>query len=127
MIGSRPPHLMDAEERKKIVKIKDMFIDCGATDAAAAAAMGVEIGTPVTIDRDLRPLGPDLVTGKALDNRAGCTMMVAALALLKGKKVKATIQAVGTVQEEVGLKGARTSAYGLCARRGHRHRCHHPG
>jgi putative aminopeptidase FrvX len=113
VIGSRPPHLMDADERKKIIKIKDMFIDCGAADAGAAAAMGIEIGTPVTIDRDLRQLGPDLVTGKALDNRAGCTMMVAALALLKGKKVRATIQAVGTVQEEVGLKGARTSAYGL--------------
>jgi putative aminopeptidase FrvX len=113
VIGSRPPHLMDADERKKIIKIKDMFIDCGAANAAAAAAMGIEVGTPVTLDRDLRPLGSGLVTGKALDNRAGCTMMVAALTLLKDKKVQATIQAVGTVQEEVGLKGARTSAYGL--------------
>jgi len=113
VIGSRPPHLMDAEERKKIIKIKDMFIDCGATDASAAAALGIEIGATVTIDRELRRLGPDLVTGKALDNRAGCVMMVAALALLQGKQVKATVQAVGTVQEEVGLKGARTSAYGL--------------
>ncbi len=113
VIGSRPPHLMDADERKKVIKIKDMFIDCGAAGTDAAAAMGVEIGATVTIDRELRRLGPDLVTGKALDNRAGCVMMVAALALLKDKQVRATIQAVGTVQEEVGLKGARTSAYGL--------------
>jgi endoglucanase len=113
VIGSRPPHLMDAEERKKLVKIKDMFLDCGAADAADAAAMGIEIGSPLTIDRHLASLGPRLVTGKALDNRAGCAMMVAALALLKGKQVNATVQAVGTVQEEVGLKGARTSAYGL--------------
>jgi putative aminopeptidase FrvX len=113
VVGSRPPHIMDAEERKTVIKLKDMFIDCGADSAATAAAMGVEVGTTATIDRELRTLGADLVTGKALDNRAGCAMMVAALAMLKGKDVKATIQAVGTVQEEVGLKGARTSAFGL--------------
>ena len=104
---------MDAEERKKMIKIKDMFVDCGATSAANAGELGVEIGSPITIDRELRQLGNDFVTGKALDNRAGVVMMVGALQLLKGKKVRATVQAVGTVQEETGLKGARTSAYGL--------------
>jgi putative aminopeptidase FrvX len=113
VVGSRPPHLMDAEERKKMVKLKDMFVDCGATSAANAAEMGVEVGAPITIDRELRHLGNDFVTGKALDNRAGVVMMVSALRRLKGQEVRATIQAVGTVQEEVGLKGARTSAYGL--------------
>lgn len=113
VVGSKPPHLMDAEDRKKLIKIKDMFIDCGATSAADAEAMGVEIGSTVTIDRDLRLMGNDFVTGKALDNRAGVVMMVAALRRLKGVPVRATIQAVGTVQEEVGLKGARTSAFGL--------------
>jgi putative aminopeptidase FrvX len=113
VVGSRPPHVMDAEERKKTVKIKDMFIDCGATSAQNAGELGVEIGSTVTIDRELLPMGNDFVTGKALDNRAGVVMMVWALRLLKRKKVKATIQAVGTVQEEVGLKGARTSAYDL--------------
>lgn len=113
VVGSRPPHLMDAEERKRMIKIKEMFVDCGATGAANAAELGVEIGSPITIDRELCLMGNDFVTGKALDNRAGVVMMVLALRLLKGKKVRATIQAVGTVQEEVGLKGARTSAYGL--------------
>jgi endoglucanase len=113
VVGSRPPHLMDAEDRKKMVKLKDMFVDCGAGDSEEAASLGLEVGCSMTIDRELRPLGKDLVTGKALDNRAGCVMMVAALGLLKGEKIRATIQAVGTVQEEVGLKGARTSAYGL--------------
>lgn len=113
VVGSRPPHLMDAEERKKMVKLKDMFVDCGASSQANAAEMGVEIGAPITIDRELRRMGDDFVTGKALDNRAGVVMMISALQRLKGRPVKATIQAVGTVQEEVGLKGARTSAYGL--------------
>lgn len=113
VVGSRPPHLMDAEERKKLIKIKDMFVDCGATSAANAAELGVEIGSVITVDRDMQFLGNEFVTGKAFDNRAGMVMLVWALRLLKGKDVRATIQAVGTVQEEVGLKGARTSAYGL--------------
>jgi putative aminopeptidase FrvX len=113
VVGSKPPHLMDAEERKRMIKIKDMFVDCGATGLDNATLLGVEIGSPITIDRELLPLGDGLVTGKALDNRAGCVMMVSALKILKRKKVRATIQAVGTVQEEVGLKGARTSAFGL--------------
>jgi len=113
VIGSRPPHVMDADERKKLIKIKDMFVDCGATDAAAAASLGIEVGCPITIDRELSRMGNDFVTGKALDNRAGVVMMIWALRLVRRKKVRATIQAVGTVQEEVGLKGARTSAYGL--------------
>jgi endoglucanase len=104
---------MDGEERKKMVRLKDMFIDCGVTSVADADELGIEIGSPITIDRDLKRMGNDFVTGKALDNRAGVVMMLCALHRLKGKKVRATVQAVGTVQEETGLKGARTSAFGL--------------
>lgn len=113
VVGARPIHLMDAEERKKMIKLKEMFIDCGAKSAANAAEMGVEIGSPITMDRQFVRMGNDFVTGKALDNRAGVAMMVSALERLKDRPVKATIMAVGTVQEEVGLKGARTSAFGL--------------
>ncbi len=113
VVGSKPPHLMDAEDRRKMVKIKDMFIDIGAASAADVEQMGIEIGSTMTIDMNLKTMGNDFVTGKALDNRAGLVMLVSALKRLKRRKVKATIQAVGTVQEEVGLKGARTSAYGL--------------
>jgi len=113
VVGSRPPHLMDGEERRKMVKLKDMFVDCGFTSLAEAEKAEVEIGSPITLDRDLKHMDNDFVTGKALDNRAGLVMMLGALNRLKGKKVPATIQAVGTVQEETGLKGARTSAFGL--------------
>ncbi|MBC7293952.1 MAG: M42 family metallopeptidase, partial [Thermoleophilia bacterium] len=113
VVGSRPPHIMDEEERKKVVKLKTMFVDFGARSVADAEKLGVEVGSPITIDRHLVNLANGFVTGKALDNRAGVVMMVAALRRLASKKVKATVYAVGTVQEEVGLKGARTSAYGL--------------
>jgi putative aminopeptidase FrvX len=113
VVGARPIHLMDAEERKKMPKLKEMFVDCGATSAQNATELGVEIGSPITMDRQFTRLANDYVTGKAFDNRAGLAMMVSALQRLQGRTVKATILAVGTVQEEVGLKGARTSAFGL--------------
>jgi putative aminopeptidase FrvX len=115
VIGGKPPHIMDEEDRKKPAKIKDLFIDVGATDAEDAAKLGVEIGCTVTMERALTPLANGLVTGKCFDDRAGMAMVVRALQRLQGQEVKATVYAVGTVQEEVGLKGARTSAYGLDA------------
>ncbi|MFA5254852.1 MAG: M42 family metallopeptidase [Methanoregula sp.] len=108
VIGGKPPHMMDEDERKKGVKTDDMFIDVGAKDKKDAEAMGIEIGTTVTIDREFTELANNRVTGKAFDNRAGCTMLIKTM-----QKVKSpfTIYAVFTVQEEVGLKGAKTSAY----------------
>src|SRR5680860_501904 len=88
-------------------------------DEVTTDAMGNVVGTrngtgsPVTLDRAMAPLANDLVTGKSFDDRAGVVMMVAAMQRLKNKKIKATVHAVGTVQEEVGLKGARTSAFSL--------------
>ncbi len=113
VVGSRPPHIMEPDDRKKVIKLKDMFIDIGASSREEAEEFGVQIGSTITIDRDLRPLKGNLVTGKAFDDRAGMAMMVAAMRRLKDLEVRATVYAVGTVQEEVGLKGARTSAYGL--------------
>ena len=95
VIGGKPPHMMDDDERKKGVKIDDMFID---------------VGTPVTIDREFAELANSRVTGKAFDNRAGVAMLIKTL---KEVKSPLTIYGVFTVQEEVGLKGARTSAYSL--------------
>jgi endoglucanase len=88
-----------------------MFIDIGATSKDDAEKLGVRAGVPITLDTMFRPLGNDRVTGKAFDNRAGCVMLIAALREMK--EVKATVHAVFTVQEEVGLKGAKTSAFGL--------------
>ncbi len=111
VIGSKPPHAMKEEDRKKPVNAEDMFIDVGATSKDDAEKIGVRTGTPITPDMELKPLGNDRVTGKAFDNRAGCAMLIGALGQMRD--IKATVHAVFTVQEEVGLKGARTSAFGL--------------
>ncbi|MCX6688642.1 MAG: M42 family metallopeptidase [Methanoregula sp.] len=110
VIGGKPPHMMDDDERKKGVKVDDMFIDVGASNRAEVIQLGIDIGTPVTIDREFTVLSNDRVTGKAFDNRAGVVMLINTL---KAVKSPFTIYGVFTVQEEVGLKGARTSAYAL--------------
>jgi endoglucanase len=110
VIGGKPPHMMDEEERKKGVKIEDMFIDVGAQNKYDIEMLGIEVGTPVTIDREFTELANSRVTGKAFDNRAGVAMLIKTLQNLESPF---TIFGVFTVQEEVGLKGARTSAYML--------------
>lgn len=108
VIGGKPPHMMDDEERKKGVKIDDMFIDVGASTKEEIAKLGIEIGTPISIDREFTELSNNRVTGKAFDNRAGVALLIKTMQKLESPF---TIYGVFTVQEEVGLKGARTSAF----------------
>ncbi|MCW3129609.1 MAG: M42 family metallopeptidase [Methanophagales archaeon] len=110
VIGSKPPHKMKREEREKVVKSEDMFIDVGARSKKEVEQAGISIGTPITIDRHLVELKNERVTCKAFDNRSGIAVMIEAL---KRANTKFEVYAVGTVQEEVGLKGARTSAFEL--------------
>jgi len=110
VIGSKPPHVMKEEERKKPIEAKEMFIDIGCQSQKEAEGLGIAPGTPISMDRTFASLQGDIVTGKAFDNRAGLAAMIEAL---KRTKSKSTIYAVATVQEEVGLKGAKVSTYRL--------------
>ncbi|HJJ77633.1 MAG TPA: M42 family metallopeptidase [Methanocorpusculum sp.] len=110
VLGIKPPHVMEEADRKKPIELANLFIDVGAHSAEEVEAMGITVGTTVTIDRDYQPLAGTVVTGKALDNRVGCAMLIGAL---KEMESKHTIYAVFTVQEEVGLKGAKTAAFSL--------------
>lgn len=111
VIGSKPPHLMEEEERKKAVKIENMFIDVGAESEEDVRELGVNVGDFITIESSFRKLGKDFVTGKAFDDRVGCFAMIEVIRRVSAEGK--TIYAVGSVQEEVGLKGARTAAYKL--------------
>ncbi|WP_406661207.1 M42 family metallopeptidase [Methanolobus sp. ZRKC3] len=113
VIGSKPPHVMKEEDKKRPVKYDDMFIDVGAKDKEDAEKMGIEVGTPISMDREVIKLAHGKITGKAFDNRAGCAIVIETMRQLSEMDVKANVYVVGTVQEEVGLKGARTSAFKL--------------
>ncbi|HWQ63024.1 MAG TPA: M42 family metallopeptidase [Methanospirillum sp.] len=110
VLGGKPPHIMTPEDRKKEIKIDELFIDIGATSAEEVAALGIEIGTPVTIDQEFTHLAGDRVSGKALDNRVGVAVLIE---VIKQMKTAMTVYGVFTVQEEVGLKGAKVSAFAL--------------
>jgi putative aminopeptidase FrvX len=111
IIGSKPPHIQKEEDRKKIISADDLFIDVGATSREDASNMGIAVGDSVGFDIKYVKLGKDTVVGKAFDNRAGCITMVEAMRLLE--KTECTVCAVGTVQEEVGLRGAAAAAFGV--------------
>ncbi len=111
VIGAKPIHLKKPEDRKKLTKYDDMFIDIGAKDdkdAAKRVAVGDVVGFPPTFGR----MTGDFYYGKALDNRLGCAVLLCVMEKLPGN-LRCEVVAVGTVQEEVGLKGARIAAFGL--------------
>ena len=111
IIGSKPPHIQKEEERKKIVTYDNLFIDIGAENLKDADKMGVKIGDPISFDVKYSKIGKELVIGKAFDDRVGCAIMIETLEQLENPGC--TIYAVGTVQEEVGLRGAATATFGV--------------
>jgi len=111
IIGSKPPHIQKEDERKRVMTYDELFIDIGAGSLDEARKMGVRIGDPVEFDIKFAKIGKDIVIGKALDDRVGCAAMVEVMKRLE--KTECSVYAVGTVQEEVGCRGAVTSAFGI--------------
>ncbi|HEW63667.1 M42 family metallopeptidase [Fervidicoccus fontis] len=109
VIGVKPPHLITPEEEKKVIEMNKLFIDVGASSRQEALSMGIEHGSRVLLDYDFADLIGNRVTGKAFDDRAG--LVVALKTFMEVEPNDIDLYFVATVQEEVGLKGARTSAY----------------
>lgn len=110
-LGMRAPHLTGPDEMEKPVPMKELFVDVGLPEERVRAL--VEPGDLVVREqRAVRLLGGRLA-GKALDNRAGCAATYHALVELSRRRHEVDVLAVATVQEEVGLRGAVTSAFGL--------------
>jgi putative aminopeptidase FrvX len=114
VLGARPPHLLDAEEAKKLVDKKDMYIDIGATSAAEVKDCGVRLGDPVIPICPFTVMAPGKTyLAKAWDDRLGCALFIQAFERLQGKDHPNTLYGVGTVQEEVGPRGAKTSVHNV--------------
>ena len=110
VMSSKPIHVMTPEERNKLAKNSDYFIDLGMKKDEVEKF--VEIGTPVTRQRDLIEMG-DCVNSKSLDNRLAVFILIEMLKELKDVDVPYDIYGVFTVQEEVGLRGANTSVQNI--------------
>jgi endoglucanase len=112
VVGKKAIHLMEPEERKKVSEIKSLWIDIGAKDGDEAKGM-VRVGDVGVMDQDLLELPNGRIASRSLDNRMGAFVVLEALRLLSEKEVSAEVVAVASVQEEIGLYGARGAAYGL--------------
>ncbi len=112
VIGCTPPHMMPRDQRNKVIKRKKMFIDLGADDKEQATEeLGVRIGDPIVPRQPFSRLGKgDYLMSKAWDDRVGCALMIELLMKLQKEPHPNTVFGVGTTQEEVGTRGAKTAA-----------------
>ncbi|GIN59119.1 M42 family metallopeptidase [Lederbergia ruris] len=111
VIGSKPPHILSAEARKKPIDIKDMFIDIGASNREEALEWGVRPGDMAVPYFEFTVMNNEkMLLAKAWDNRIGCAIAIDVLRNLQGEDHQNIVYGVGTVQEEVGLRGAKTAA-----------------
>ncbi len=112
VVGAQPPHGLPPEMRAKVLETKDLYLDMGVKDKKMIEDLGIRVGDTVTPYTEFRVLNDGkTLLGKAWDDRIGMAIALEVLQNLKEKKHKANYVAVGTVQEEVGLRGARTAAY----------------
>jgi tetrahedral aminopeptidase len=107
VMASKPIHVMTPDERNKIAKTSDYFIDTGLSPEEVKEL--VEIGNPITREREFIEMG-NCVNGKSLDNRLAVFILIETLKKLKGKEIPFDLYGVFTVQEEVGIRGANVSS-----------------
>ena len=112
IIGKKPIHLMDDEDRKKVPKIKDLWVDIGAKDKEEAEQV-VSVGDPISVELEYRELRNNFISAPATDDKAGVWVVMEALRRIDPAKLKVGVFAVSTVQEEIGVRGAITSAFGI--------------
>ncbi|MHC4712849.1 MAG: M42 family metallopeptidase [Planctomycetota bacterium] len=112
VIGKKPIHHMTPEDRKKVPQMRELWIDIGAKDRKDAAKH-VRIGDPITWTYGYERLLNNLVVARGFDDRVGAFVVADALRTLARRKLPVAVYAVSTVQEELGLRGARTSAFGI--------------
>jgi len=110
VIGAKPPHLLSAEDRSKVVQKKQMYIDIGATSLEEVEAAGVRPGDPVVpVAEFVEMANGKSYLSKAFDDRVGTALVIQALQALQDQEHPNTVFGAATVMEEVGVRGATTS------------------
>ncbi len=112
VISRKAVHLLTDDEKKKVTETKDMWIDIGASDEDDARSV-VEVGDPVTVRLGLQEMRNGVANAPAMDNRTGVWVVFEAFRRAMERGVSCTLVVASTVQEEIGLRGARTAAYGV--------------
>jgi endoglucanase len=114
VIGRKPPHLLEPDEKKKAPELKSMWIDIGVKDRNEALQL-VGIGDAGGRAHGVQRLHGNIVASAALDDRLGCYVMAETFRAVGAGQTPAAVYAASSVQEEIGLRGARVSAYSVDA------------
>jgi endoglucanase len=117
VIARKAIHLLSADDRKKVPELKDLWMDIGAKDRDEAR-QAVAVGDPVTFELGFRRLRNNLAAAPGMDNKVGAWVVMSALEQVARESPAAAVFAVSTVQEEIGLRGAQTSAFSIDAQLG---------
>ena len=112
VVSRKAAHLLTNEERNKVPQFTDVWVDIGAKNREEAEKL-VRPGDPVTIELGMRELRNNLAAAPGMDDKVGVWTVMEALRLLQKRKLQVAVYAVSTVQEEIGLRGATTAAYGI--------------
>lgn len=113
VVGKRPIHQIDPKDREKVIPFKSQFIDIGCTDKIEAVKL-VSVGDPVTFSVGVERLQGSRLTSRALDDKMGAFIVAQVLREVRRRNnLSVDLYGVSTVQEEVGLRGGATSAYGV--------------
>ncbi|MCL4192253.1 MAG: M42 family metallopeptidase [Thermoguttaceae bacterium] len=112
VIARKAIHLLTEDEKKQVPKLKDMWLDIGCKSREEAEGL-VRVGDPITLELVARELRNGLMASPAMDDKCGMWVVLEALRRIDAGKLQWAVYAVSTVQEEVGLRGAKTSAYGI--------------
>ena len=113
VIGKKAIHLIEPKDREKVINLKKQFIDIGCSTREEVEAL-IQIGDPVTFAVGVQTLQNDRATSRAFDDKMGSFIVTEVMKLVKeGGYIAADLFAVSTVQEEIGLRGAATSSYGV--------------
>jgi len=115
VIGVRSGHLQQAGSEARVPSINELYVDVGARSAEDVMSLGIRVGDPVTYHSPLLEFAnSDLVSGKAIDNRLGCAVLLELFRELKDVTPAGDVVVVIAVQEEVGSRGARVAAHRVC-------------
>lgn len=112
VIGKKPIHLLTQKERENPPELNDLWIDIGAENKKDAAKI-VAVGDPVTIRSNYQRMGANRIKSKGMDDKVGAFVLAETMRCLSSRKLKVEVCGVGTVQEEIGLRGAVTSCFGI--------------
>jgi putative aminopeptidase FrvX len=113
LIANKSHHATAPDEKYTVVRYPDLYVDCGFESRDEAEAAGVRIGTPVVYAPTSRPLGEHRLTGPAIDDRAGCAVLIEVARALAGRQSGPTVHVAFTTLEEFNLRGAQPLAQRL--------------